>query len=77
MQQDSPWAPKAGDTVRIKESRFDGTVVKAKGVHEPRFRVAVVPATPDGSRVTTGQAQAARRASRWYGLDELEPASEA
>jgi hypothetical protein len=76
MQQNSiPWPPRVGDVVRIKESRLSGTVVKTKGVYEARFRLQVLPLVAEGSKPARGQALAAKIASRWYGLDELEPLS--
>jgi len=74
-QQNSPWPPVVGDEVRIKENGFQGAVVKTKGVHEARFRLSVSSKTPDGGSLPRTEARAARIASRWYGLDELEPLS--
>ena len=72
----SPWSPSEGDAVRLKDSGLVGTVIKTKGVHEARFRVSVRPPTADRDAVALKRARAAaRRASRWYGLDELEPPS--
>ena len=72
----SPWSPREGDAVRLKDSGLVGTVIKTKGVHEARFRVSVPPPTADRDVVALKRARAAsRRASRWYGLDELEPPS--
>ena len=70
-----PWPPRVGDVVRINEDRLSGTVVKTKGVYEARFRLQVLPIVTEGNKPTRGQAMAARIASRWYGLAELEPLS--
>jgi hypothetical protein len=72
----TPWSPSAGDTVRLKDSGLVGTVIQTKGVHEARFRVNVPPPTTGGDAAALKRARAAaRRASRWYGLDELEAPS--
>jgi hypothetical protein len=69
----SQWPPKEGDRVRMKDARLVGTVIKTKGVYEPRFRVQVVPPTTASDPLTLRRERsAARSASRWYGLDELE-----
>jgi hypothetical protein len=53
-----------------------GTVIKTKGVHEARFRVLVPPRTEASSPVAFKREKAAARlASRWYGLNELETPS--
>jgi hypothetical protein len=72
----SHWPPGEGDSVRVKDAGLVGTVIKTKGVHEARFRVQVLPpaATGDARAVKRDRA-AARSASRWYGLDELEAPS--
>lgn len=76
MQQAArPWSPEVGDQARIKGSPFAGEVVKTKGVNAPRFRVQVSATTVDGAKRTPSEARAARVASRWYGLDELEALS--
>jgi hypothetical protein len=76
-QEDSPWPPTVGTRVRIKRGNLTGTVVKTKGVYEERFRLLVPPpASAAGQKAPTGAARAARIASRWYGLDELEPLTE-
>jgi hypothetical protein len=70
------WPPSEGDTVRVKDVGLVGTVIKTKGVYEARFRVHVLPPTEAGNAVALKRARAAARsASRWYGLDELEPPS--
>jgi len=72
----SSWSPSEGDTVRLKDSGLVGTVIQTKGVYEARFRVKVPSPTAGGAAVPLKRARAAaRRASRWYGLDELEPLS--
>jgi len=69
----SPWPPKEGDSVRVKEAGLIGTVIKTKGVHEARFRVQVLPSGSAGDALALRRDKAAARsASRWYGLDELE-----
>jgi hypothetical protein len=73
-QPESIWPPRVGDGAFVKESGLLGTVVRAKGVYQARFQLKVSPAGKDGSAPTPVQARAARVASRWYGLDELEPA---
>jgi hypothetical protein len=71
-----PWSPSAGDPVRLKDSRLVGTVIQTKGVHAARFRVNVPPPAAGSDAAALKRARAAaRRASRWYGLDELEPPS--
>ena len=72
----TPWSPSEGDPVRLKDSGLVGTVIQTKGVYEARFRVNVPPPTAGRDAVALKRARAAaRRASRWYGLDELEPPS--
>jgi hypothetical protein len=70
------WPPTEGDTVRVKDAGLVGTVVKTKGVHEARFHVRVPAPTSTGDiRTQKRERAAARSASRWYGLDELESPS--
>ncbi len=70
------WPPDEGDTVRVKEAGLVGTVIKAKGVYERRFRLKVPPPALGDDAAALKRARAAStRASRWYGLDELEPPS--
>jgi hypothetical protein len=72
----TPWEPVSGDTVRLKDSGLIGTVIQAKGVHERRFRVKVPRPEAGGDAAAMKRATAAAtRASRWYGLDELEATS--
>jgi hypothetical protein len=72
----TPWEPVSGDTVRLKDSGLIGTVIQTKGVYERRFRVKVPRPAAGGDPVETKRAAAAAtRASRWYGLDELEATS--
>jgi hypothetical protein len=72
----SHWPPRAGDTARVKATQHVGTVIQTKGVHEARFRLRVPPSTTGTDAAAQKRANAmARRASRWYGLDELEPPS--
>ena len=72
----APWPPSEGDSVMVKDAGLVGTVIKTKGVHEARFRVSVPSPTADRDAVALKRARAAaRRASRWYGLDELEAPS--
>lgn len=67
------WPPKEGDSVRVKSTGLVGTVTKTKGVYEARFRVQVPPPTTATDVLDLKrQKAAARSASRWYGLDELE-----
>ena len=73
QQAHRPWPPAVGDHARIKGSPFAGEIVKTKGVNSPRFRVQVT--MPEGQKRTPAEARAARVASRWYGLDELESPS--
>ena len=69
----APWPPKEGDSVLVKDAGLVGTVIKTKGVHEARFRVLVPPPTEPSSPIAMKREKAAARlASRWYGLDELE-----
>jgi hypothetical protein len=77
MQHPTPsWSPNEGDTVRVKADGLVGTVIQTKGVYEARFRVKALPPTTAGdARALKRAREAARRASRWYGLDELEPPS--
>jgi transcription antitermination factor NusG len=77
QSKNQPWPPKVGDQVRIKETPFRGVVLKTKGVHEARFQLQVPALTTDGAKPTPVQARAARIASHWYGLDELEPTGDA
>jgi hypothetical protein len=73
---DTRWPPQVGDAAREKDTGLVGTVVKTKGVYEARFRLHVDPPTTDGDAVAVKRAKAmARTASRWYGLEELEPPS--
>ena len=70
----TPWPPREGDTVRLKGTGLLGSVAKTKGVYEARFKVRVVPPTEGDDPVALKRARAAaRRATRWYGLDDLEP----
>ena len=70
----SPWPPTEGTPARVKENGLVGTVIQVKGVYERRFRVKIPPPSTAKDAVALKQARAAaRRASRWYGLDELEP----
>jgi hypothetical protein len=76
-QAERSWPPTVGTPVRIKRNNLKGTVVKTKGVYEARFRLLVPPPlSADGRKPEPGAARAARIASRWYGLDELEPLPE-
>lgn len=76
QQSDIRWPPQVGDAAREKESGLLGTVIKTKGVYEARFRLHVDPPDTSGDAVALKRAKAtARAASRWYGLDELEPPS--
>ncbi len=69
----SPWSPSEGDAVLVKDGGLVGIVIKTKGVYEARFRVMVPPPTAGRDAAALKRARAAaRRASRWYGLDELE-----
>jgi hypothetical protein len=75
-QSTSHWPPNDGDAVLVKDAGLVGTIIKSKGVHELRFRVHVTPPTTAADAVALKRARsAARSASRWYGLDELEPSS--
>jgi hypothetical protein len=69
---DTVWPPRVGDVARVKENGLLGKVVKTKGVYEARFRLQVLPVIVGGGKPARGQTLAARIASRWYGLDELE-----
>jgi hypothetical protein len=70
------WPPTEGDSVRVKDAGLVGTVIKTKGVHEARFRVLVPSPTEASSPIVLKRERmAARSASRWYGLDELESPS--
>jgi hypothetical protein len=72
----SHWPPTEGDSVLVKDVGLVGTVIKTKGVYEARFRVRVLPPTTGGDAMTLKRDRAAARsASRWYGLDELESPS--
>jgi hypothetical protein len=77
MKNPTPtWPPREGDSVMVKDAGLVGTVIKTKGVHEARFRVLVPPPTEASSPVALKRERAAARlASRWYGLDELESPS--
>jgi hypothetical protein len=70
------WPLSEGDAARVKDSGLLGTVIQTKGVYERRFRLNVPPPATggDAARLKRDRA-AATRASRWYGLDELEPPS--
>lgn len=69
----APWPPSEGDHVRVKDADLVGTVIKTKGVHEARFRVLIPPPTEASSAIALKRDRAAARsASRWYGLEELE-----
>jgi hypothetical protein len=70
------WPPREGDSVMVKDAGLVGTVIKTKGVHEARFRVLVPPPTEASSAIALKRDRAAARsASRWYGLTELESPS--
>ena len=72
----SQWPPAEGDSVRVKGAGLVGTVIKTKGVYEARFRVRVPqPTTARDAVALKRERAAARLASRWYGLDELESPS--
>ena len=72
----APWPPKEGDSVLVKDAGLVGTVIKTKGVNEARFRVLVPPPTEASSAIALKRDKAAARsASRWYGLNELESPS--
>jgi hypothetical protein len=72
----SPWLPDEGTPARVKENGLVGIVIQVKGVYERRFRLKVPPPVAAGDAAALKRARvAARRASRWYGLDELEPPS--
>lgn len=76
QQSNTRWPPQVGDAAREKDTGLVGTIIKTKGVYEARFRLLVVP--PDTSEDPLAARRAkisARAASRWYGLDELEPPS--
>ena len=74
VHSDSPWPPSEGDTARVKADGLVGTVIQTKGVYEARFRLKVPLPTAGRDAAALKRARAAaRRASRWYGLDELEP----
>lgn len=75
MQQiESSWVPEIGTSVRLKETGQVGTVTKVKGTRDRRFRLLVPAPASAGSVVAQKRARLeARIASRWYGLDELEP----
>ena len=77
QREDKRWPPVVGDEVRIKESRLSGTVIKTKGVYEARFRLHVTVPSHSEAKPGPQQRRVARLASRWYGLDELQPAPEA
>jgi hypothetical protein len=67
------WPPHVGDLVTIKSSRLRATVVKTKGAQETRLRLTVLAAATGGDPWSREQRKLARVASRWYGLDDLEP----
>lgn len=70
------WPPREGDNVMVKDAGLVGAVIKTKGVHEARFRVMVPPPTEASDPIALKREKAAARlASRWYGLDELETPS--
>ena len=70
------WPPREGDSVMVKDAGLVGTVIKMKGVHEARFQVLIPPPTEASSPVALKlEKAAARLASRWYGLNELESPS--
>jgi hypothetical protein len=70
------WPPREGDSVMVKDAGLVGAVIKTKGVHEARFRVMVPPPTEASDPIALKREKAAARlASRWYGLDELETPS--
>jgi hypothetical protein len=70
------WPPSEGDSVMVKDAGLVGTVMKTKGFHEARFRVLVPPPTEASDPVALKRERAAARlASRWYGLSELEAPS--
>lgn len=72
----SPWLPAEGSPARVKENGLVGTVIQVKGVYERRFRIKVPPPVGAKDAATLKRFKAAaRRASRWYGLDELESPS--
>lgn len=72
----STWPPVEGDSVRVKDAGLVGTVIKTKGVYEARFRVRVAPPTTARDAIALKRERAAARAaSRWYGLAELESLS--
>jgi hypothetical protein len=73
---EATWLPREGDSVMVKDAGLIGAVIKTKGVHEARFRVLVSPPTETSSPADLKRGKAAARsASRWYGLDELESPS--
>ena len=70
------WPPREGDSVMVKDAGLVGTVIKTKGVYEARFRVLVPPPTEASNAIALKRERAAARsASRWYGLEELEAPS--
>jgi hypothetical protein len=70
------WPPREGDRVMVKDAGLVGTVIKTKGVYEARFRVLVTPPAEASSPIALKREKAAARlASRWYGLNELESPS--
>jgi hypothetical protein len=75
LRRSSPWSPVVGDAVLVRDCRLAGTVIQTTGVHEARIRVSVATDATGTGREAVAERQAARRASRWYGLDELEPPS--
>jgi hypothetical protein len=75
LQRSAPWSPAVGDAVVIKDCDLAGTVMQTKGVYETRFRVSVTSSAVGLGRQAADERRAARRASRWYGLDELKPPS--
>ena len=73
-QPDIRWLPRVGDAAHVKGTEIVGTVTRTNGVASPRFRLEVLPPAAGGDlRARRLVAAAARRASRWYGLGELEP----
>ena len=73
MTRLSTWPPQVGDTVRIKDAQVNGTVTHTKGVSGTRFRILVTASARDMTRSAIAERRLARRASRWYGLEELDP----
>ena len=66
----------SGDAAHVEDSCLVGTVIQTKGVYERLFRLKVsAPAAGEDAAALKRAKAAATRASRWYGLDELEPPS--